>query len=137
MGLGVSELARGGLEFELLVVALRNPDACVGRVQVLYHRGGASAEDDFEGVTPGEGEADVGAEGGEAGLLGSGQGGGAFAFDGVANGAFKKPGVEAAFDEVVGRAGFHGLDVDFFFALAGEEDDGGFAAAVDGLSDRF
>ena len=49
---------------------------------------------------------------------------GLFAGDGIADGAFESVLVELAFDQIIGRAGLHGLEVHFVVALAGEKDHG-------------
>ena len=55
------------------------------------------------------------------------------AVDGVADGALEEGGVDLALDEVVGGAGFHGLDVDVAVVLTGQENDGRLAAPGNGF----
>ena len=116
-----------------LVGGIQHPNPGHVHVEVAHHGIRAPVEDGAEGIAAGEREPDFRAQGGQAGLLEGGLGGGAFAFEGVTDRPLQNVGPETGLDEVIRRAGFHRLHVDFMLAQAGQQNDRRLAAARHGF----
>src|SRR5581483_9122836 len=89
----------GRARLEHTFARVEGPDLGQRSIKELRHRLGATTEDRIQRITAGQGQADIGAEGGEAGLLEGGPGGCALALDRVTDASFKSVGTQAGFDQ--------------------------------------